>query len=410
MIQISTHTVTIFYFLWFFMNDVAIVAEYNPFHTGHLHQVDLLREQGAKTITAVMTGDFVQRCNPAVLPKHIRAEIAVRNGVDLVIELPFVFGTSSASVFAKGSVSLVNDTGIFDTLCFGSENGSKDYFIKTAEKIVELEHNGTIAEYIRKGNNYPRAVTMSLKDAGMDISDKPNDVLGMEYTKNILSSGSAVDIFTHKRTVDYFSDKSSESFASGEYIRQKIENDLDASSFICDYDLFSESYRKYGFRDYKSFETALIFNVRKYVQDGSNPLAVNPDLFNRISKYSDSNRLSEMIEKIKTKRYTYSSVKRALFSIGYGLYNNLDTVPTYVRVLAFNEKGRALLRRMKKISSLPIYHCLPQVDNDYISAKEAFATSTYGLLTNQSYDDYKMNSVKIDIKKGHDHETDLQGN
>ena len=139
------------------MKNVAVIAEYNPFHNGHKYQLEKIRQSGAETITVCMNGNFTQRCSPALLEKHIRAKNAVMNGADLVIELPFVFGTASAERFAFGGVHILNGLGFVDTLCFGSEYGSIEIFEEILASLSVVEKTGMIPYYLKQGISYPAA-------------------------------------------------------------------------------------------------------------------------------------------------------------------------------------------------------------------------------------------------------------
>ena len=158
----------------------GIVAEYNPFHGGHEFQTEKIRESGTDGIIAVMSGNFVQRCEPAFFRKHARAEAAIKGGIDLVIELPVRFSTASAEKFAYGSVYLLDKCGCH-RLNFGSECGNISELKKCAEKLLEADKNGFLAKAVSGEESFARA----RQKIGGDILSEPNNILGVEYIKAI---------------------------------------------------------------------------------------------------------------------------------------------------------------------------------------------------------------------------------
>ena len=209
------------------MKVVGIVAEYHPFHAGHLYQITYARETlGADFVVAAMSGDFVQRGTPACLPKHLRAEMALRCGVDLVVEIPVQSSSASAEFFARGGVSLLDGLGVVDQLCFGSESGDIEQMI-TAAKILNDEPEGfqkVLKTHLKNGLSFPAARNRALMEyaAGQNIFRQtancphtvstenpltsPNNILGVEYCRAILDMGSSMEPVTLKRQgADYHS-------------------------------------------------------------------------------------------------------------------------------------------------------------------------------------------------------------
>ncbi len=176
----------------------GIVAEYNPFHSGHQYQTEKLRENGADGIIAVMSGNFVQRCEPAFFRKHARAEAAVRGGIDLVIELPVRFATASAEKFAFGAVYLLDMCGC-DVLNFGSECGDIEQLEACAEKLIEADENGLIAKAVSGEESFAR----TRQRIGGEILSEPNNTLGVEYIKALKKLNSNIRPTTIKRTFGY---------------------------------------------------------------------------------------------------------------------------------------------------------------------------------------------------------------
>ena len=171
------------------MRNVGIIAEYNPFHQGHLYQINKLRELGAETITVCMSGNFVQRSVPAILEKHERAATAVMSGVDLVIELPVRYSIASARDFAFGGVYLLTKTGFVDTLCFGSETDDIALITSSFSYFDKAEKEGIIKKYLNTGVSFAKARDMALSELKSPfVPRNPNDILAFEYLLAISKS------------------------------------------------------------------------------------------------------------------------------------------------------------------------------------------------------------------------------
>ena len=196
------------------MNVTGIIAEYNPFHMGHLHQIKYIKEKlQSDYIVIAMSGDFVQRGAPGLLPKHIRAEMALRCGADLVLELPVQFSSASAEFFAHGGVSLLNGLGIVDQICFGSEEGDTEGMLLAAKILNQepAEYQELLQAYLKKGMSFPAARSKALngylsllpgstqQTVSPELLSSPNNILGIEYCRAILSLNSHIKPVTLKR-------------------------------------------------------------------------------------------------------------------------------------------------------------------------------------------------------------------
>lgn len=226
------------------MKTAGIIAEYNPFHNGHLYQIEEVRKQtGADYVVVVMSGDFVQRGEPAIFDKYTRTRMALSAGADLVLELPVSFATASAELFAHGAVSLFNQTGIVDLLCFGSESGSLGDLRATAEILVREpeEYTQNLRAFLKEGNSFPLARSLALRaflesqnvkaspkspasrsespimlsasasSSSLSSSSQiplssPNDILGVEYLKALIRTDSSIEPFTIRREGQGYND------------------------------------------------------------------------------------------------------------------------------------------------------------------------------------------------------------
>ena len=208
------------------MTICAIIAEYNPFHNGHLYQIEQIKKQlNASHIIVIMSGSFVQRGQPAVINKYDRARLAVENGVNLVIELPAYYALQSASYFAQGAVSILNSAKIVDYLVFGSESNIKD--IKTASETIfsnQDSYNDYIKNYLSLGNSYAASTRLALKDLALDINLGSNDILALEYTNAL--KGKTIEAYSIiRKGQSYLSTEKSNSYPSASYIRKELSKD-----------------------------------------------------------------------------------------------------------------------------------------------------------------------------------------
>lgn len=353
------------------MRNIGIVAEYNPFHNGHLFQLEKIKEKAkCDSILVAMSGDFVQRGFPACVDKITRAKMALSAGVDLVLEIPVLYATSSAEDFALGGVSLLNSTGIVDTLAFGAENDDRALFLNCAETLLKRENDLSegIREGIRNGYTYPLAREYAYNRVlkgiiPSDFLNKPNNILGLEYTKTILKYNMRMDILPIKRNGDYSSNVLSTtdaSFSSAGAIRESIKKDglssvkthlpdfvyesllsQENTIFPIEIDSFSEA-----------MHYALLMNASKGYEEF---LDVDRSLSDRILKcLPDYLTYSSFIEEVKTKNITYSHVARALLHILLGIKKADAALQKegnpirYRRVLGFRQESRALFSEMTK--------------------------------------------------------------
>ena len=204
------------------MKIIGIIAEYNPFHNGHLYQIKKIKEKYKDSlIIVVLSSSFSQRGEPIILSKHERTDIILNNNVDIVIELPYVFSTQSADIFAKGAISILNSIGI-NTLSFGIESN-----INNLQKAAEIQLNNKefdlkVKEYMDKKYNYRSSVAKSIFDLINITVDSPNDILAVSYIKEILKQNKNIEILPIKRTSTYTDLKSKNKIVSASNIRNKL--------------------------------------------------------------------------------------------------------------------------------------------------------------------------------------------
>ena len=336
------------------MNIIGVVCEYNPFHNGHKYQIKKIKEKFKDSIIiACMSSSFTQRGNISILNKWDKTKVALEEGIDLVIELPYVYSSESSDVFAEYSIKLLNELKI-DTLVFGSESNNLNNIINDAKiQLYNDKFNLKVKEYMDTGINYPTALNNALKDLNGTSINKPNDLLALSYIKEILKNSYKITPYSIKRTNDYHDTLSNDSIISASNIREKINNNIDIKNYVplSVYNLLKSKKDNNKYFDYLKYKILTEDNLNRY-------LDVDEGLSVRIKKViNTSNNLDDLIKKIKTKRYTYNKISRMLNHIlcSFTIYER-DSVNDleYIRILGFNKKGKNYLNNIKKELSIPI--------------------------------------------------------
>ncbi len=349
------------------MKVTAIVAEYNPFHNGHKYHIEETRKKTDDSfIMAIMSGNFVQRGEPAILEKRKRAEIALRNGADLVVELPTPWATASAERFARGAIYIAHQAGIVDNLSFGCEDDD----IQTLEQIARVLSDNVYSREIKKYYDdnlcsYPEARAAVVSEIlGKDCTKlmmKPNNILGIEYLKAIRSFRSDITPVGIKRnSVGHDSASARNNMTSAMNIRNLIKTGKDYSLFVPENSasVFNESIENNTFPAlYGNLETAILAHLRKMrPSDFADVPDVAEGIEHRIiDAVKTSSSLSELFDKVKTKRYTHSRIRRIILSSFLGIRTeDVVSLPPYIRVLGLNDNGRLMLREMKNKYFVPV--------------------------------------------------------
>ena len=354
------------------MNVTAIISEYNPFHNGHKYNLEMSKKlcQSDYTIT-IMSGSFLQRGEPALFDKWSRAKMAVMNGVDLVIELPVLYSCQPAENFAFGAIKILNSLRLVDKLFFGSESGNVEELIKISHILIDEpeEFKTQIKEKISQGTSYPKALGDTLKNiAGYDFAFS-NNILGIEYIKSILSTKSHIKPITTKRIAnDYCEKQITGSISSATAIREEIRKNgltekVNESVPKNSYDAIKENVKiERGPIFLEDFSDLILYQLRKFsIMDLNNIPYIKEGLEYRLKKQAnDAKCLDDLINSIKTKRYTRTYIQRILCHILLGITHEdilvskeIDS-PVYIRVLAFNKKGRELLKELNRTSQYPL--------------------------------------------------------
>lgn len=335
------------------MKIIGLIAEYNPLHLGHIYQIKKIKELYPNSIIIVITNTcFTQRGDISILNKWNKTKLCLENQIDLIIELPFAYATQSADIFAKGALTILNHLKI-DTLVFGSESNDID-LLKTIAKtqINNTEYNNKVKEYMLLGLNYPTAMSKALETILGKTITEPNDLLGISYIKEIISNNYKINPITIKRIGSYHETEVKNQIISASLIRTLHLKETDITPHIPTNtqkylynNLSKENYFKY--LKYKIISTKDL-SVYQTVEEG---------IENRLKKeIHNSNTWEELIQKIKTKRYTYNKISRMLTHIltDFKKEEAKELKIDYIRLLGFSEQGQKYLNKIKKQITLPI--------------------------------------------------------
>ncbi len=366
------------------MKILGLIVEYNPFHNGHLYHLQHSIEKTKATHTiAIMSGNFLQRGEPALFDKYTRAYAAVKNGVDLVIELPTMFACQSAEIFSHGAISTLNSLNCVDSICFGSEEGDID-ILYTISKILVNEPNEfkiSLKKYLDDGMLFPTARSLALfdyinkfnllnisKEKLLSILNSSNNILGLEYIKSILKLNSNITPYTITRIKsEYNSEKIDSNICSATAIRKQLKDlgNINSISSVVPYNTFETLKDKINNNFYPMFDDNYFDILSSIIVRDMNILNtyfdVNEGIENKIyQNIFTSNTLTDLRESIKSKRYTMTKVKRTLNNILLGITKNdmakvkdINSIP-YIRILAFNDKGREIIKKIKNNSEINI--------------------------------------------------------
>ncbi len=354
------------------MKSVGIICEYNPFHNGHLYHINKVRElYPDHLIILVLSGNFTQRGEVSLIDKWKKTEIAL-NYVDLVIELPFVFASQSADLFAKGAIDILKALKV-EAIIFGSEDNDVKNLKRLKEIAKTTQYNDLVKKYLDDGLNYPTSLSKALNDICGKVINTPNDLLAFSYIKEL--DGSDIKPVSIKRTNDYLSKDLTSEIASATSIREALKNGTDISKYVP-----SISYKYLS--NVKFIDDYFDFIKYKIITDDlSKYQTVDEGIENRLKKViNDISNVEDLITKVKSKRYTYNRIKRMLIHILTGFTKEeAKTIKTkYIRVLGFNKNGQKYLNSIKKDCELPIITNFEK-NNDLLNI-EARVSNIYNLI------------------------------
>lgn len=377
-----------------FLANAFIASEYNPFHNGHLHHIEATRKHGADNIICVMSGNFVQRGSVAVAEKHLRARTAVLSGADLVIELPLKYAISTASYFAEGFIRTAKATGLDGFISFGSKDS-----LETLNKVKNIVFSNEAEEFCNKciteGISYPKAKALYTEKTGdknlsAALSDA-NNILALEYLRARDKLYPEIGVLAiERRGTLHDSDDISGNITSAGNIRRILYDEISREDAInrlfeiknyVPEGTFNELLSSYSSGTFpsspESFE--LMQFARLLTLSNEDFLKINNvtgGLENRIIEgISRCNNIQELCDFVKSKVFTHSRLRQIMLSACLGVTKDqIDAPLQYIRVLAFNDKGRALLNTMRKSASVPVITNISQADTSSILTEKEVKT------------------------------------
>ena len=348
------------------MNTIGIVAEYNPFHTGHAHQIAQSRKVLGEdsSVVAVMSGNWVQQADCAVADKWTRARLALMGGADLVLELPTVWAMSSAESFARGAVSILHACGVVDAISFGSECGDVDKLCRVAQCLDSEAYRAALTPLLDKGESFAacrqRAVEQVLGREPGSLLAKPNNNLGVEYIRALNALKSEIKPMTVLRQgAGHNEVTNEEAFRSATQLREEIavENWNEVEGYLpCGgLEVLKGASRPSLLRA----ERAILARLRTMTAEDWGKLPDSGETEGLTRRLERSGRtcadLADFFERAKTRRFTHARLRRLVLWAYLGLSAaDVPETPPYIRVLGSNERGRRVLAQMRKKAALPV--------------------------------------------------------
>ncbi|MEW9676576.1 nucleotidyltransferase [Lentibacillus sp. L22] len=383
------------------MKACGLIVEYNPFHNGHqYHLKEGQKITNAECMIAVMSGNFLQRGEPAIIDKFHRTIAAINSGIDIVAELPYAFAVQSSDLFAKGSVLTLHALGV-DSICFGSESGNADDFVQAYHTLTGKQErfDESLKQQLAAGLSYPEASRVAYQSIGLQQTridlTKPNNILGFSYVKEIMKNNLAIQPVTIKRRKSGYHDKAiTSSIASATSIRRQ----LFASNFTKDVTKAIPEITREQLIDYKNIATSwhhweayfplLHYRVLTMTEEELATIqGVDEGLEYRLKKTAKAAvSFESWVEAIKTKRYTWTRLQRMFVHLltntkkhdMSGLKNG-SSIP-YVRLLGLTQTGRKYLNRIKKQMDIPIFTNLSRQMHPLLHMEEKASAAYYSIL------------------------------
>ncbi len=365
------------------MQVIGVIAEYNPFHNGHLYHLETIKNLYPDSlIILVLNGLFLQRGEMSILTTQEKVKIALDHNVDLVIGLPFIYGTQSADIFADAAITILENLKCDYVIC-GSESNDLVKIAKIANKqLKDSSYDAEVKSYLKEGINYPTALAKALN---LKFAFLPNDLLAISYQKAILKNNYKIKLKTIKRTSDYHDVSSYDTIISAENIRNKLKNNEDITKYV----------PKNVPKKIINLNKDAFFKLLKYKIITSPNLNIYLDVDEgieyRLKKYiNEASSFEEYIKKVKTKRYTFNKLNRLFTHIIIGLTkeDNKKATINYLQILGFNKYGQKYLKDIKKELTLPLSRNVNSLQFKY----DLQASLIYDLINNtQAYSEMLKN-------------------
>ncbi|MBE6140421.1 MAG: nucleotidyltransferase [Firmicutes bacterium] len=363
------------------MNVIGIIAEYNPFHNGHVYLLEKIKEMYPDSlIILVLNGLFLQRGEFSILTKEDKTKIALDHNIDIVLELPTFYGTQSADIFAEAALHILNKFKV-ETIIFGSEANNPNILKEIATiQLNDQNYQTNVKTYLKQGFNYPTSLAKALN---LDFNFLPNDLLGISYAKAILKNNYPINVETIKRTNDYKDTTSNNGIISATNIRNKLKNNEDITPFLP-----------------KNITNFININEDKYLTILKYKILTHPNLNQFLDvdeglehllkkEIKTSQNLDEFIKKIKSKRYTYNKLNRLFIHILLELNKNINLQIDYIHILGFNKKGQEYLNSLKENLNLNINK------NSYLYHFELQTSLIYDLINQTNTYNFELKNKPI---------------
>lgn len=396
----------------------GVIAEWNPFHNGHRFLLRESRRRGATHVVAVMSGNYVQRGEPALCPKAYRVTAALQNGVDLVLELPLPYAVSTAERFAEGGVALLDSLGCVDRLIFGSEAGELEPLLAAAEALDSSELSASLKKALAGGITFAaarqQAVASLLGEEAAAVLREPNNTLGIEYLRALRRQHSAIQPETLSRAgAGHNAEAAEGSLAPATFLRREFRAGRDIASYLPEAMMqgLLRAEKDGRCADPALWERPLMARLRSLSEVD---FAALPDcaegLEHRIYRAARIARDStEFLAIAKTKRYPLARLRRIRLAAWLGIPAEYQrTPPPYLRILGMNERGAEILSAAKETARLPIGASLADLARlggsaEQFARLEASATDLYHIITPTVYpcgEEYTMPLVRVSLDKG----------
>ncbi|MFC0189009.1 nucleotidyltransferase [Fictibacillus aquaticus] len=401
------------------MNACGVVVEYNPFHNGHYYHLQEARKQtGADCMIACMSGNYLQRGEPAIVSKWTRTKMALSGGADIVIELPYPFATSNAEYFAYGSISILEAMGA-EAFCFGSESGNMDDFITAVDVFQSSRHqlDAKISELMAKGYSYPKTSSIAFADIGgqtLDLST-PNNILGFEYVKASVLNGYSIRPETiQRKSAQYHDEELGKGvIASATAIRKAIFSSSSANTADYlpspSYDLLNEDHSRFNKMNWEMLFPFFKYKVLTSTKEKlSSYYQVEEGLENRIKEcVLHAETFNEYMTALKTKRYTWTRLQRASLhifadAVKEEIKSALKSPPPYLRVLGMSKAGQQYLSHMKKKTPLPFVTTLSKFSHPLLELELRTSAVYYHIAKKSSgtvFNEYAQPPVMFDERE-----------
>ena len=337
------------------MKTVGIICEYNPFHLGHSKQLSWVRRTVGEDcgIVCLMSGSYVQRGQPAIVDKSVRAEAALRSGANLVLELPVNVSLSSAEGFAAGGVRILS--AFCDGLCFGAENADRDAFLVMAEALLSSRFRQALRTWLDQGLSFPAARAKAAEAMGLDASllEQPNNILAVEYAKAVIAQQSGMELLVMERRGSYHATQADPENPSATAVRRQMLEGGQWSRLVGESAACLEGA---GLHTLKAGERAVLAKLRTMTEEEFSKVPYGSEgLWRKLMHAAGScATLEEIFEAVKSKRYTRTRLERMVMCAFLGLtQEDLAARAPYVRVLGFDQRGRQILRSARMTGDFP---------------------------------------------------------